>query len=384
MLSDNITNVKKKCICISCSNHYETRIRYIRDFFKNEDIDTIYITSNFNHFEKAFYKVTYPMAIQIAVPAYKKNISLKRIWSQIVFAWKAYEQIRTINPDIIYCMFPPNSLVPLVARYRKNHMCKVVFDGYDMWPESLPVHGVIKKIITPALKIWAGLRDWYIEMADLIVVVSESFVETAQKKWPKVPVKLLLPGIVPSEIPSYSFDVSDHISFCYLGNINYITDIDLLVEILGRVKSRKKVELHIIGEGQRLDELLSKANNAGIICHPHGVLMDEKAKRDIYSSCNLAINLPKEEIHSTMSLKSVEYMAVGLPYINTGGGDNWEIVEQYNVGVNIDRNNLEKSVRAILELTGNKLEEMKENCISYSNYRFESQNFKEILAEVLN
>ena len=375
---------QKTCVCISCFNYYETRIQYIRRFFERKGIIVTYVTSNYNHFEKSFFKADYPNTIQVAVPKYKKNISIARIVSQLTFAWKTYNYIKQISPDIIYCMFPPNSLISFISRYKRKHCCKVVFDGYDMWPECLPVGGIVRSLLSPFLKIWANLRDKTIEQADLVLVCSQNFVEIAKRLWPNVPVKLLLPGIVPSQLPAYTYNVDNQVAFCYLGNINHITDIDLLVEVLGKISEKRKVILHIIGEGLNLDELLEKAQNVGIICRPHGVVMDEKVKREIYEQCNLGINLPREEIHSTMSLKSVEYMGVGLPYINTGGGDNWDIVDTCNVGINIDRNDTQKSAEAVLELTNEKLSVMSKNCLDYSKRRFESQDLETILKEVFD
>lgn len=378
-MSSTDNKKQKTCVCISCFNYFDTRIKYVRDFYESKGIHTIYITSNFNHFEKSYYKANYPNTIQISVPKYKRNISISRIISQLIFAWGTFKYLNKVKPDIIYCIFPPNSLISFVVRYKNKSGCKVIFDGYDMWPESLPLKGIKRKILTPFLSIWSGLRDKNIEKGNLVVVVSKEFIEAAKKKWPQIRANLYLPGIVATDLPKYSFDIEKSISFCYLGNINHITDINLLVELLSLIANNKVVDLHIIGAGQNLEELLSKAKTAGIHCYPHGVVMDEKKKKDIYSLCNMGINLPKAEIHSTMSLKSVEYMAIGLPYINTGGGDNWEIVEKWKVGLNINRKDISQSARNILALSDSDLSEMSNNCIKYSKNRFESQNLDEIL-----
>ena len=170
-MSLNDSREKKKCVCISCFNYYETRIKYIRKFLNNNGIETTYVTSNYNHFEKKYYKLSYPQTIQVSVPKYKKNISISRIISQIIFAVKTYRCVKKISPDIVYCMFPPNSLIALISHYKKNNSCKVVYDGYDMWPESLPVGGAIKMIFSPVFGLWKNLRDKYIEKGDLVLAV---------------------------------------------------------------------------------------------------------------------------------------------------------------------------------------------------------------------
>ena len=375
--------MKKKCVCISCFNYYDTRISHVKRYMESQGVDVLYVISDYNHFEKKYYEVDYPNTIQVHVPKYKKNISLARIFSQLTFSRKASEILNKEHPDIVYCMFPPNSLIGKVIKYKERSNCKVVFDGYDMWPESMPVSKRLKKILSPIFNRWAGLRDNYIEGGNLIVVVSQAMLDMVNSKWKDVPIKLLLPSISTSEFPSYTYDVKSSISFCYLGNINHITDIDLLVEVLGRVAQSKEVKLHIIGEGIKLNELLEKASSKGVKCITHGVIMDAKVKREVYSQCNLAVNLPREEINSTMSLKSVEYLGVGLPFINSAGGDSWKIVDDFNVGININKDNIDKSVEEILSLNSDKLSQMSKNCAKYCENRFKSQDMGEIFKGIL-
>lgn len=380
MLSDK---KEKTCICISCFNYYDTRMKQITDFFRAKGYKVVYVTSDFNHFEKKRFKVDYPNTIQVHVPTYKKNISVQRIISQFLFAKRAYEVVKKHQPAIIYCMFPPNSLVKFIGKYKAETGCKLVFDGYDMWPESLPVKSG-GKILSLPLGLWANLRDKYIENADLILAVSQAMVDIVKKKWKHTPIKLLKPAISISDLPEYNFDIKDKMSFCYLGNINHITDIELLVTLLGRLAKSKKVELHIIGEGANLNELIAKAKGYGVKCCPHGVVMDQAVKKQIYAQSHFGLNVPREKINSTMSLKSVEYMSVGLPFINSAGGDSWEIVGKDGIGCNVSLSTIDETAKKILGLNKEEMEIMHMNSLNTYKNMFLSQNLDEILSEVIN
>lgn len=381
-LGNNTITKKPNCVCISCFNYYDTRMKQITEFFRRKGYEVIYVTSDFNHFEKRRFKVDYPDTIQVHVPVYKKNISIQRIVSQYLFSMRAFEVVKKHQPAIIYCMFPPNSIVKFIGKYKAKTGCKLVFDGYDMWPESLPVKNGGKLLSLP-LGIWANLRDKYIENADLILVVSQAMADMVKDKWQHTPIKLLKPAISISDLPKYNFDIEKKLSFCYLGNINHITDIELLVALLGRLAKSKIVELHIIGEGANFNELITKAKDAGIICCPHGVVMDQTVKKQIYAQCHFGLNVPREEIHSTMSLKSVEYMSVGLPFINSAGGDSWKIVDKEVIGCNVSMSTVDEVAKRILELKRDYMETMHQNCLNSYKEMFLSQNLDEILAEIL-
>lgn len=383
MSSTENNRKQKTCVCISCFNHYETRMKHVIRFFESKGYKAIYITSDYNHFEKRYFKADFPNTIQVHVPQYNKNMSFARIKSQVLFSKEVYKYIKKTKPDIIFSQFPPNSLVRNLTYYKESAGCKLVLDGYDMWPESLPLSKTVKRILKPIFNIWANLRDNNIEKSDLILAVSSSMVNSVKEKWKRVPVKLFLPGVITQDLPSLSFAVDKKLSFCYLGNINHITDIDLMEEVLGELNNHKMISLHIIGEGQRLDELVRRLNDKGVKVICHGVVMDTSAKKEIYSLCNMAINFPREVIQSTMSLKSVEYMGVGLPFINSAGGDTWEIVDRGNIGINVDRNNLSQGISKILSLMESDLLKMHNNCIDYSKKRFETQNLEDIFKEVL-
>lgn len=373
---------KKTCAIISCFNYYDTRINLIRSFLEERGYETTYITSDYNHFEKKHFVANYPNTIQVHVPKYEKNLSYQRLLSQYLFSKKAYKITKELNPDLVYCMFPPNSVVRYIAKYKKERGCKLVFDGYDMWPESFPANK-LKTLLSVPFKAWANIRDKYIEHADLILAVSQSMMDVVKDKWKSTSVKLLKPVIMPSELPAYDFDCTNEVSFCYLGNVNHITDIDLLSSILIGVSKRKKVSLHIIGEGQNLPILLSKFDGSDVICHTHGVVMDNDQKKKIYSECNFALNLPREVIHSTMSLKSVEYMSVGLPIINSGEGDNRELVTFYNTGFNVASNTVDQCVNNILNVTPESLSEMHRNTLKAYKDKFLSLDLEGVLSEVL-
>jgi hypothetical protein len=75
-------------------------------------------------------------------------------------------------------------------------------------------------------------------------------------------------------------------------------------------------------------------------------------------------------------------MMVGLPIINAGVGDIYDIIEKANLGINIQRNDLEQSAKMIISKTADELNKYHKNCISYYNNIICKQNFDDIFGKI--
>jgi len=122
------------------------------------------------------------------------------------------------------------------------------------------------------------------------------------------------------------------ISLCYLGSINNIIDIPGIAEIIRKLP--KPVSLHIIGDGERRQELIAQAEAAGAAVTFHGKLFDPKQKQEIFDRCHFGLNVMKSSVFVGLTLKSMDYFDGGLPVINTIPGDTWELVEKNPIGIN--------------------------------------------------
>ena len=368
-----------KCVIISCFDVYENRCKGIINFYLQKNCDVTYLYSCFHHYTKSANKNNYEYGEKIQVPQYKKNLSLSRLYSHFVFSKSVRKRLEEIKPDIVYCIFPPNSLVREVIRYKKkNNSVKIIFDCYDLWPESLSLNKIPRPLRFP-FTFWRFLRSRYLKFSDLVITVSEEVKKSIKNEANGVDIRVLKPTLSKGDIPEYSFEIRDKISFCYLGLVNNILDIDLCVDLLSSIAKHKKVDLHIIGKGQNLDSFVNRLKEASVNVICHGCIFDMPGKNEVFSMCNLGLSLPKEEINSSMSLKSIEYMRAGLPFINAGMGDSVSIVEEGKVGINVDRENLDETVNKILNIRNDDLSEMHNNCKTVYEKYFLNQDLDEIL-----
>lgn len=373
----------KKCVCISCFDYYSTRMKMILKYFERKDYQIKYLYADFDHFEKASNMNKYKYGVKVKTPEYKKNLSPQRLYSHYVFSKRTIKFIRQYEPDIIYCMIPPNSLVKELAKFKLVHKnVKLVFDCYDMWPESFPYHK-LNSLLNIPFSVWGNLRKKYISDADLMICVSEQGKEMLLPEVHGKPIRVIKPTLSVDDLPVYRSNVTELV-FCYLGMVNHITDMDLGISILGEIAKSRKTTLHIIGEGQNLEEFVKKLQmvNVEVVCH--GCVFDMDKKNEIFSKCNMGLNIPREEIGSTMSLKAVEYMRAGLPFLNSAMGDIRNIVEEDEIGFNINKNNSNASLGdKILDIHSEDLIRMHENCVKSYKERFIDQDYDSIFEEIL-
>lgn len=371
----------KKCVCISCFDYYSTRMESLIGFLEKEGFEITYFYADYDHFTKRKNENTYKYGKSIKVMEYKKNLSFQRLYSHYEFSKKIGKQIRIIKPDFIYCVIPPNYLLRELSGYKKKKPnTKLVYDVYDLWPQSFP-YSKKSKLLSIPFSFWGKLRSKNIAVSDLILCVSEQGRTLVLPEANNTPVKILKPVIAAGEMPEY-VPSTDKLSFCYLGMVNHITDMDLGEKLLSRLAEIKPTVLHIIGEGQNLDEFVQrlKRRNVDVICH--GCIFDRAKKNDIFSKCNMGLNIPRDEIDSTMSLKAVEYICAGLPFINNAKGDIRKIVQEDNVGINYE-NNIEQIVDKIISMEDKAYNEMHENCISAYESRFLAQDYADVFDGLL-
>ena len=323
----------KRVAIVTNSSNYETRAELVAEYFRRAGNNVTIIVSDFNHREKQHVRREQKEYIYLNTIPYQRNISARRLYSHYNFSKKFFRKIQEMQIDLLYVLVPPNSLVKFTALYKKKYpSVKIVFDIIDLWPESLPIRKIEK--LYP-IKIWKDLRNNYLREADLIISECRLYQTILQKQLDGLELKVLYwpkNEIIKPEQPELLTNEELHI--CYLGSINNIIDIPTIITILKSLKYRKKLTLHIIGAGEKRAEMLEKLRKAGIGFQYYGAVYDDKIKNDIIRHCHYGLNIMKTNVCVGLTMKSVEYLAAGVPLINNIPGDTWELVEKEDVGLN--------------------------------------------------
>lgn len=332
----------KTAYLISCSDHYKHRMFAIDAALQAKGYTTTYITSDFDHSSKSVFQCGVPGSVQIHAKPYSKNLSLNRILSHYLFARDVFRYLDHLpqQPDVVVALIPPNFLAFFGKQYKKKHPnVTLVFDIFDMWPETFPSNRA-KKLLAPAFGVWAWIRDGSLSAADYVTTECEMFRKLLGLSDDASETVYLCAEPVAEQVPTNLSQ--EELNLCYLGAINNIIDIDAICALIEKLAKCKPVKLHIVGTGERHQEFVEKAQAAGAQTVFYGAVYEDAKKQEIMAQCHFGLNIMKPSVCVGLTMKSVDYFRNGLPIINSIPGDTKEFVESEYTGIQLDGGCAEK------------------------------------------
>ncbi|HEM6145515.1 MULTISPECIES: glycosyltransferase [Streptococcus] len=323
-----------KVTIVNCFDTYEHRVELLKTYFEKRGAIVSVFASDYRHFQKE-YRVDCKKDYKfIHARSYKKNFSYSRLKSH----WKLSKDIfREIdqNIDLLWVLVPPNSFVKEAAKYKKaNPTVTLIFDIIDMWPETMPM-SVLKQFFP--FTLWGDLRNHNLSIADFVVTECDLY-QTKLSKYvdiTKMKTLYLARENKPLLIPIEGELSSKHISICYLGSINNIIDLSAIKSILASFSKVFPTKFHIIGDGEKKEELLSMLEELPIEVVNHGKVFEAHQKNAILQSCHFGLNVMKQSVFVGLTMKSMDYFEAGLPIINTIQGDTAQFVSELGIGLNV-------------------------------------------------
>lgn len=369
-----------KAVLISCSDHYVHRMIYWDRSLQSMGYQTTYVTTDFLHVEKTTYRCPVEGCVQLHVMPYRKNLSVQRILSHRMFAQKVLRYLEEQNPDVVVSLLPPNFLAKYLGQYKKRHpQTKLIFDIFDLWPETFP-SSKVKKILAPVFRVWANLRDRNLGTADFVTTECDLFRR-------RLALDPQSSQVIYFSLPPYEGVAEadplprDRAEIAYLGSINNIIDIPRIVAVLGALQRRLPTTLHIIGGGERSEEFQASAAAAGIDVRFYGKVFQEEEKHRILAGCHFGLNIMKDSVCIGLTMKSVDYLRHGLPLISNIAADTEELIASQGVGVHVRQ--IEVAADGIATRIRNGIEPMKTAVNELYHLRFSSQRNEACCRSVL-
>lgn len=368
-------------VIINCFDTYHDRVTSVYNFFASRNYNIKVIQSNFKHIQKVKIEEKNSDYVYVDVRPYYKNLSVDRLYSHYKFSKRAFNIVNSLNPDIVYVLLPPNSLAKDAKKYKNNNpQVKLILDIIDLWPETMPV-GKINSIFP--FNIWKNLRDENLKDADYIITECELFKEKIKTKVLENKISTIhLAKKEKATLNIIPFN-TEYLNICYLGSINNIIDIPLIGSLLKELGKYKKINCHVIGTGENQKILFKEIEKSGAKLIYHGKVYDREEKQKVFDQCQFGLNIMKPSVCVGLTMKSLDYFCSSLPVINNIPSDTKELVDKYNIGYNLNENNLEIIAKEIAELSYQEWKVMKKNTFEiYSTY-FTIDSFNEKMSKVL-
>jgi len=370
-----------KVVIVNCFDTYEDRIDLLHDFFSDKGNDVTVVQSDFRHFKKVKRTESKEDFIFVESKPYYKNMSVARMTSHYDFAKRAFQVVEDLQPDLLYVMVPPNSLTKFAAQYKRKHNnVKLIFDLIDLWPETMPI-GKVEAL--PPFYFWGEMRNSALKYADCVITECDLYQEVLKKHLEGIKAETVYLAKREINIVSNPVLNKDEIHLCYLGSINNIIDVSKIKKIIGEINKIKPVTFHIIGDGESKDILINEVKSTGAIIEYHGKVYDFQEKQDIFDKCYLGLNIMKDTVCVGLTMKSIDYFQGGLPIINSIQSDTANLVDKFNIGINVINENIEDISTKVVSFDIEKLLAMRENTKNVFDSLFSVDAFNEKFGTIL-
>lgn len=215
---------------------------------REKELEYKNIVSDFSHIKKRKLnreekeRIHNPIFIQTI--SYKKNFSIRRIVSHIHFSICVLNVIKKNNPDKIYCRIPPNFLVFLLSKLKVD---KLVFDIYDLWPESMSFSLKPNFFTKKVFNLWRGLREKHISKADVVIVECDLF-KGYVNQIDETKLTTIYPNSFEDKMTKLVLidpPMIGTLELCYIGTINNIVDLQSIESLLAILKRNTEFQIWI-------------------------------------------------------------------------------------------------------------------------------------------
>ncbi|MEI6555333.1 MAG: hypothetical protein WCL70_07080 [Paludibacter sp.] len=374
--------MKKRILLVSLFGDINTDHNYrVDNIYKAfHEFDRFIVTADFNHATKQYKPENESDFVHfIHVPAYQKNLSIKRIYSHVVFAIKLYKYLCGLNvlPQLIYCAMPASLTAYYCGRFCKRRKIKFVVDVIDLWPDSLFPISLKYKFLKPFIFPWTCITNKAYAKADYISAESKKYAEIALKKskttkWSYtylgVDMEEMNRLVLSSKVPDRTDD--DEIWICYGGSLGNSYDFDSILEAIKFIDSEGiKYRFFFVAEGECRDQISEYIQQNKLNAEITG-RMPYNDYLKYLSRCDIAINSFKATTKVVYSYKFNDYVGLKLFVLNNLQGETADMINEYSIGRNFNEKNLSKILYEV--------------CYNWDTYKSWKENSTKLINEKLS
>lgn len=336
----------------------EGRYAYLSAYLSGIGHHVTWWTSNFSHMTKTFrcsegqsriINDNYSIRL-LPTPSYRNNVGFARLYNHFVFAQKlkAQSERAKSGPDIVLASFPPIESARMAVSMGRRLGAKVVIDVQDLWPEFF--HIVFPKILRPLARM-AMLpverrANWVYRNADAIMGVSKEYMKRGLDESRKVRPGLLLHIGIDLKFfddlysRSNSMAAKDELLVSFTGTVGKSCDIRTILEAANLLSRKKSIKFVVAGGGPEYvywknRSIRAKASNvafAGSLGYSDLVDLLKRTNVGLNAYSLVALGCSRTALQ-TFPNKVFDYLAAGLPIINSVPGEVEDILQARRAGI---------------------------------------------------
>lgn len=337
--------------------------------------EVIWWTANYSHHFKRYRSETWrdirvsPGFTIRLVPttSYVRNVSAGRLRFELSYAWRAYQRAcGSERPALIVGTDPSQFVGFSSGRIARYHDAPLILDIFDEWPE-LFVMGFPKSWRWAApvvLRPFHALRRHNLSRANGLVSLCETYMETAQRVAPssrQVPCEVVFNGMdvhgfrkkMPPEedrvrLAAGMLKAQGEIWAVFAGTLGENYDIGTILRAADLSRTlNPNVRFILAGEGPLVPMVKHyiERQQDPVVKYLGRLSHDELGQLYAISDMGLCAYGPYSNV--AMPDKAYDYMAAGLPIVNSLRGELERVVRTRKIGVQYDAGSAESLVQAI-------------------------------------
>lgn len=338
-------------------------------------------TGNFSHHFKRFrsqgwqdINVSPGFTIRL-VPTvgYSRNISLGRLRFEATFAWNCYHEATHMQaPNCIAGTDPSQIIGFMSVRLAQKLRVPLILDVFDLWPElfALALPRAMRSFSSFLFLPLFILRKYNLRHAASITSLSCTYLHIAMKQAPNVDPKMCLTvfnGIDVScfrTLANAEIDVIvgygaekklNEIWAVYAGSLGNNYDIQTLLHAILDLEQRGcPFRFWIAGDGPLRESITRfiEAHQLDRVRYMGKLMPSELAH--LYGMCDIGICPYAPDSNVAMPDKAYDYMAAGLPIVNSLRGELESLLRDRQMGIQYEAGNSQSLADALETLAADK------------------------------
>lgn len=349
------------------------RMCYWKTQLENVGHQVTFFTTDFEHQRKKWIKNKLDGFVLLrSYLFYSKNVSIARLINHFLVSISLCRSLfnQKNKADVIIVSYPTIWVSFVSVVYGNLYNIKVIVDVRDKWPDIFIPYPIFKIFIYPLFFI----KKIIFNKASQLIAISPGYYKWAL---PNNIIKedFILPLAQPIVVEvSRKINLLKPIKFLFVGSLGTTYNLEALLKIHDiLIESNIAFQIQVCGDGPRkfwLEKNIIQRKN--IIMYGWLNKIELQKKLD---DADFGLMLYHADSPQGWPNKLLEYMANGLPIINTLKGESWDLIKNNHLGYNLDMRDLNSFIKW-LECVFN-------DSVSYQryvkqNYFIHKENFSEI------
>lgn len=307
----------------------------------------------------------------VPTPSYTRHVGLARLRFEFLFAARAYKAARILaGPDAIVSSDVTMGLAHVAERLARRFRAELIYDIIDLSPEvfagALPacLQGAARILFSPLYV----MRARHFKKASGVIAVCDDYLNPARIANRGLSERRLMnvywgtdlkafraAQAGPSEVAQLAATLGkqdDDIFAIYAGTLGVLYDIDALLDAAQLLRTgHGHIKILIAGGGPRADDIRRIVREKDL---DNVVMLGELSFVDLiklYQVCDVGLSIYGVNSPVAMPIKVFDYLAAGLPIINSIGGFLGQLLADRQIGMQYTAGDPESLALALRRLS---------------------------------